>query len=232
MRYQEPSEVSIYTKIILLIGVNYQCVYACRRFLLNNMQFFYNFCQMFIKLSYLFLYLRHAMTTVAKTVVYTLIALVTAFGIATAITSMTLCIPFEKLWQPDLQGRCVNINAYYLSAMALNIFFDLTIFILPIPTLWTLPCKLISYLCMRLDTDPRQYQKASEQVQWAYLEQGLCTYLSNTMALEIIANCQKRYHCKHLSLTNNGLIVRYSSLFVSSVPLPPETTNKKYRFDR
>ena len=176
MRYQEPSEVPIYTKIILLTGVNYQCVYACRRFLLNNMQFFYNFCQMFIKLSYLFLYLRHAMTTVAKTVVYTLIALVTAFGIATAITSMTLCIPFEKLWQPDLQGRCVNINAYYLSAMALNIFFDLTIFILPIPTLWNLRRKQIHTYAGDPIFTPRQYQQSSEQAQWAYLEQGLCAY--------------------------------------------------------
>ena len=98
---------------------------------------------MLIKLSYLTLYLRHAITTAAKSVVYFLMALVSAFGIATAITSMALCIPYEKLWNPDLPGRCVNIKSYYISASALNIFFDLIIFVLPIPTLWTLRCKLI-----------------------------------------------------------------------------------------
>ena len=162
MQYEQPSDIPTYTKILLVLGVIYQLRLCLSCFLLSNMQFLYNLCQMFIKLSYLTLYLRHAVTIAAKSVVYFLMALVSAFGIATSITSMALCIPYEKLWKPDLPGRCINIKSYYISATTLNIFFDLIIFILPIPTLWTLPCKLISYLCMRLDTDPRQYQKASE----------------------------------------------------------------------
>lgn len=120
MQYEQPSDIPTYTTILLILGL------------------LYNLCQMFIKLSYLTLYLRHAITTAAKSVVYFLMALVSAFGIATSITSMALCIPNEKLWTPDLPGRCINIKAYYISATALNIFFDLIIFILPIPTLWTL----------------------------------------------------------------------------------------------
>jgi len=120
MQYEQPSDIPTYTTILLILGL------------------LYNLCQMFIKLSYLTLYLRHAVTIAAKSVVYFLMALVSAFGIATSITSMALCIPNEKLWTPDLPGRCINIKAYYISATALNIFFDLIIFILPIPTLWTL----------------------------------------------------------------------------------------------
>jgi len=107
----------------------------------ESRQFLYILCQMFIKLSYLFFYLRHAITTTSRVVLYGFIALVTGFGISTSIVSMMLCIPFAKLLRPNLPGKCIDIKKYYISTLTLNIFLDLTIFILPIPILWKLRCR-------------------------------------------------------------------------------------------
>jgi len=51
---------------------------------------------------------------------------------------MTLCLPFEKLWTPAIPGHCINIKAFWTANPALNIVFDIVIFILPIPLLWGL----------------------------------------------------------------------------------------------
>ena len=97
---------------------------------------------MFIKLSYLAFYFRLGGTTANfRVILYISIVVVTAFGIATSIISMTLCIPFTKLWDPDIPGRCININCYYIIATTLNMVFDFVIFILPIPILWGIKCR-------------------------------------------------------------------------------------------
>ena len=96
---------------------------------------------MFIKLSYLAFYLRLAPDSVYRVILYVSIALVSAFGIPTSIVSMLYCIPYKKIWQPELPGSCIDIYSFYLSSSTLNICFDLVIFILPIPILWRLRCK-------------------------------------------------------------------------------------------
>jgi hypothetical protein len=97
---------------------------------------------MFIKLSYLALYLRLTPAEVYRLILYISMALVFGFGIATSVISVLVCIPLTKLWNPETPGTCIDINNYYISATALNIAFDLIIFLLPIPILWGLNCKL------------------------------------------------------------------------------------------
>ncbi|KAH8586136.1 hypothetical protein B0O99DRAFT_748537 [Bisporella sp. PMI_857] len=120
IQYLKPANVPAYTKVMLLSG------------------FFNCLCQMFIRLSYLTFYLRLAVTKNFRVILYISIVLVSGFGIATSIVSMTLCIPFTKLWNPHVPGHCVNIKAYYIAVPALNMIFDIAIFILPIPLLWAL----------------------------------------------------------------------------------------------
>ncbi|KAH7357488.1 hypothetical protein BKA66DRAFT_538275, partial [Pyrenochaeta sp. MPI-SDFR-AT-0127] len=93
---------------------------------------------MFTRLSYLAFYLRFAVTKKFRIVVHISVALVSTFGFATAIVSMTPCLPFEKLWTPGIPGRCINIKAYWTANPALNVIFDIGIFVLPIPLLWAL----------------------------------------------------------------------------------------------
>lgn len=52
---------------------------------------------MFIKLSYLSLYLRLAPHMTYRLVLCVSMVLVVAFGISTSVVSVLLCLPFEKL---------------------------------------------------------------------------------------------------------------------------------------
>ncbi|PVH90752.1 hypothetical protein DM02DRAFT_734435 [Periconia macrospinosa] len=71
-----------------------------------------------------------------------------ASGIASSIVSMTLCVPWEKLWTPNRPGHCIDIKAYYTANSALNMVLDIVIFILPIPLLWALKLPQRQRLCL------------------------------------------------------------------------------------
>ncbi|KAH6704290.1 hypothetical protein BKA61DRAFT_186164 [Leptodontidium sp. MPI-SDFR-AT-0119] len=98
---------------------------------------------MFIKLSYLALYLRLAPHIRFRVILYILMASVSVLGIANGTVSMVTCIPRAKIWNPEISGSCININAFYVSTSTLNMVFDLVIFILPIPIVWELQRKEI-----------------------------------------------------------------------------------------
>ncbi|KAH7116385.1 hypothetical protein EDB81DRAFT_892544 [Dactylonectria macrodidyma] len=120
IEYLEPANVPTYTKVMLSQGL------------------IYGLCQMFIKLSYLSLYLRIAPHKTYRLALYVSMALVFAFGIATSVVSMLLCLPFEKLWQPDIPGHCIDVNTFYMFSTATNIVFDIAIYIMPLHILWSL----------------------------------------------------------------------------------------------
>ncbi|KAH7394803.1 hypothetical protein BKA66DRAFT_403470, partial [Pyrenochaeta sp. MPI-SDFR-AT-0127] len=121
VHHLKPENVPVYTKVILLSGVNYFKAVMFRR-----------------ALSYLVFYLRFAVTKKFRIVLYIWVLLVSAFGITTAVVSFIPCLPFEKLWTPSMPGHCINIKAYWTANPALNIVFDIVIFVLPIPILWDL----------------------------------------------------------------------------------------------
>ncbi|KAM5357339.1 hypothetical protein ACJZ2D_016362 [Fusarium nematophilum] len=120
IEYLLPENVPTYTRIMLSTGL------------------IYGLCQMFIKLSYLRLYLRIAPHKTYRLVLYVSMVLVFAFGISTSLVSMLLCLPFEKLWQSDIPGQCIDINAFYMFNTTTNIVFDIAIYIMPIQILWHL----------------------------------------------------------------------------------------------
>ncbi|KAM5357089.1 hypothetical protein ACJZ2D_016625 [Fusarium nematophilum] len=120
IEYLQPENVPTYTRVMLSTGL------------------IYGLCQMFIKLSYLSLYLRIAPHKTYRLALYVSMALVFAFGISTSLVSMLLCLPFEKLWQPDIPGQCIDINAFYMFNTTTNIVFDIAIYIMPIQILWHL----------------------------------------------------------------------------------------------
>ncbi|KAH7146086.1 hypothetical protein EDB81DRAFT_947156 [Dactylonectria macrodidyma] len=120
IEYLEPTNVPTYTQVMLSQGL------------------IYGLCQMFIKLSYLSLYLRIAPHKTYRLALYISMVLVAAYGISGALVSMLLCLPFEKLWQPDIPGHCIDINTFYMFNTTTNIVFDIAIYIMPLHILWNL----------------------------------------------------------------------------------------------
>ncbi|KAH7166602.1 hypothetical protein EDB81DRAFT_755226 [Dactylonectria macrodidyma] len=120
IEHLEPVNVPTYTQVMLSTGL------------------IYGLCQMFIKLSYLSLYLRIAPHKTYQLVLYASMVLVIAFGIATSVVPMLLCLPFKKFWKPDIPGHCIDINAFYMFSTTANIIFDIAIYVMPLQILWHL----------------------------------------------------------------------------------------------
>ncbi|KAL4811894.1 hypothetical protein BDW67DRAFT_189207 [Aspergillus spinulosporus] len=53
-----------------------------------------------------------------------------------------ICVPVEKLWYPQLPGRCINQVATWIANAISTIVTDLAILILPIPQIWSLQLRL------------------------------------------------------------------------------------------
>ncbi|KAH7379014.1 hypothetical protein BKA64DRAFT_242545 [Cadophora sp. MPI-SDFR-AT-0126] len=99
---------------------------------------FYNTCQMFIKLSYLALYLRLSPNKTFRLILYTTMALVCCYGIPAATISMLQCRPLAKLWSSHMPGSCIDIGAFHISITVINMVLDMVVFVLPIPVLWAI----------------------------------------------------------------------------------------------
>ena len=101
----------------------------------------YNLAHTLIKLSYLAFYLRLLPHRRYRYAVYAAIGLVMSLGISFTFLSIFMCTPVEKGWNPTMPGHCVSNPGYLISNSGLNMFADIIIFTLPIPTLWGLNCE-------------------------------------------------------------------------------------------
>ncbi|KAH9203651.1 hypothetical protein DL95DRAFT_472186 [Leptodontidium sp. 2 PMI_412] len=97
---------------------------------------FYNICQMFIKLSYLALYLRLSPNKTFRLILYITMVLVCCYAIPAATINMLQCRPLAKLWSPHMPGSCIDIAAFHISITVINMVLDMVVFVLPIPVLW------------------------------------------------------------------------------------------------
>lgn len=122
-------------------GVSNHAHSVLRGLALTSEQPTYGLCQMFVKLSYLSLYLRLAPHKTYRLGLCVSVVLVIAFGISTSIVSVLLCLPFEKLWKPDIPGHCIDTNTFYMFSATTNIVFDIAIYVMPIHILWHLNRK-------------------------------------------------------------------------------------------
>ena len=48
------------------------------------------------------------------------------------------CTPREKIWNPLVEGTCVNISATFIVTGAWNVLLDFAILLLPIRAIWLL----------------------------------------------------------------------------------------------
>ena len=61
-----------------------------------------------------------------------------SFYIGNTLPLIFQCIPRRAIWDPFVEGTCVNINVTYLASSGINIATDLVLFFLPIWAVWHL----------------------------------------------------------------------------------------------
>jgi rhodopsin domain-containing protein len=101
-----------------------------------------------IKLSYFAFYLRLLPDPRQRLAVYAGTAFVAAVGITFTVISVFMCTPIQRGWDKSVPGTCVDAPGFLLSNAALNMVADAVVFLMPIPTLWTLHREETSY-CLK-----------------------------------------------------------------------------------
>jgi hypothetical protein len=88
--------------------------------------------------SILFFYLRIFPKKAFRRAVYAVMAGNTLYGILFMLLSVFQCIPVKASWtrwEGEVTAKCLDANALGWASAGINIFFDITILILPLPEL-------------------------------------------------------------------------------------------------
>jgi hypothetical protein len=73
---------------------------------------------------------------------HTLIAATAIYYVSCFFVFLFQCVPREKIWNPMLDGTCVDQNGAVMSAGTINLALDLGILVTPIWAIWHLQMPL------------------------------------------------------------------------------------------
>lgn len=76
-----------------------------------------------------------------RNIVYGTGIVVLCFWIASIFAIIFTCVPVQAAWDYNIKGRCFQIVNFFYASSAFNIFTDLLLVGLPVPTLWALDSK-------------------------------------------------------------------------------------------
>ncbi|OAA72086.1 hypothetical protein ISF_01159 [Cordyceps fumosorosea ARSEF 2679] len=107
--------------------------------LITEIIYIWNLC--WTKLSLLMMYYRIFRIPNFKKQVIVVGTFVICWAITISFLFTFICKPIEKLWIPELEGKCVNEVAVWLANAGSTIFSDIVILMLPIPQIWRLNLK-------------------------------------------------------------------------------------------
>lgn len=93
------------------------------------------------KLSLLLMYYRIFRFPFFKRMAWAVGAFVMAWVVVITFLFVFICTPVEKLWYPDIPGRCISQVGTWIANAASTILTDLVILFLPIPQVWGLRLK-------------------------------------------------------------------------------------------
>ncbi|KAI7098734.1 hypothetical protein KC340_g6557 [Hortaea werneckii] len=102
-------------------------------------QICYKVIRAFTKLTFCFLYLRIFKNK--KTfhhITYTVMAIVAIGSLAFTIGTIFQCIPVHRAWDRRVKGSCISNVAFWYSHAAFNTFFDIVVYLFPIPLIRSL----------------------------------------------------------------------------------------------
>lgn len=63
---------------------------------------------------------------------------VLSYSIGQAVLTVFQCNPIDALWEPAVQGKCINLHDVIIVFASLNIGTDILVLCLPLPQLWKL----------------------------------------------------------------------------------------------
>ncbi len=107
--------------------------------LITEIIYIWNLC--WTKLSLLMMYYRIFHLPGFKKQVIAVGAFVVCWAITISFLFTFICKPVEKLWIPELEGKCLNEVGVWLANASSTIFSDIVILLLPIPQIWRLHLK-------------------------------------------------------------------------------------------
>ncbi|KAF7556381.1 hypothetical protein G7Z17_g1412 [Cylindrodendrum hubeiense] len=90
------------------------------------------------KLSLLLMYYRIFRVPYFKKVAWVVGTFVMAWVVTITFLFVFICIPVEKLWYPDLPGRCINQVGTWIANASSTILTDFIILLLPLRPIWKL----------------------------------------------------------------------------------------------
>lgn len=90
------------------------------------------------KLSLLLMYYRIFRVPYFKKMAWIVGSFVMAWVVCITFLFVFICVPVEKLWYPDLPGRCINQVGTWIANAAATILTDVIILMLPLAPLWRL----------------------------------------------------------------------------------------------
>jgi len=108
----------------------------------------------FTKLTFCFLYLRIFNQRWFHQLVITVATVVAAASLAFTFGTIFQCTPVHRAWDRTIPGHCTSNLAFWFSHAAFNSFFDIVVYLMPIPMIGTLKLAkgqktgLISIFCL------------------------------------------------------------------------------------
>ncbi|TWU74359.1 hypothetical protein ED733_006412 [Metarhizium rileyi] len=102
------------------------------------------------KMSLLLMYYRIFRLPYFKKMAWVVGAFVWAWVICITFLFIFICVPVQKLWYPQIPGRCIDQVGTWISNAASTILTDLVILLMPIPEIWKLQLRKTEKLGLTL----------------------------------------------------------------------------------
>lgn len=91
----------------------------------------YNASLVLVKISIVLMYRRIFVGVWMQRIILFFLVFLAAWGV-TVVTSLSmLCLPIEKLWDPSVDGHCIDFVPAFFAPALINMITDFSIFIMP-----------------------------------------------------------------------------------------------------
>ena len=92
----------------------------------------YNFGTLFIKLSILTFYMKFSAHRRIQNVLYLVMFITVGYNLSGILCLFYLCTPIRRYWDFSVEGKCLDLNGYFIANSAMNVATDVILLILPI----------------------------------------------------------------------------------------------------
>ncbi|KAI1746694.1 hypothetical protein F4782DRAFT_523668 [Xylaria castorea] len=87
------------------------------------------------------IFYKHQHKKLASKVIWCLIWANSIFYVTIFFTFLFACVPRAKIFNPNLDGRCIDTHASVLATSVINVVSDITILIIPLVAVWQLQLR-------------------------------------------------------------------------------------------